>query len=505
MRRLLVCILLLLIGTTVGAYPYLSVSSHDYESDFPRVTLRVHAALPPRTPTILDDDSLAVYENGFRVTAAVRQAPDVLPVYAVLAMDTSRSIDPRRFERSVSQLKRVASRSTDARLALARFNDEAVLLASFPAQDNRAGDVLDAAAGLKQHGTETMLYNCLYDAVDLLSGSRGSGRAVLVWTDGHDEGSGVTAEDVASFARDKNVSIVFITDRKARGIKAARRIAKISGGEVIAPDSEHATDSLAAYLSRRGTDYEVKYQSAAKPGEPVELEIRLKSGSYRDRTVLAVTPGQHGFSIIPALPAISRSTVRSVLIVLAIIVGAAAFTLLLIYLTRQMRAADRRKRETVRLYDDEPVALSSSAIPYREPVRAESAVAEEEIAAEPAVVVQDDEEIQEEEEPVELTDIRAWFFVKEGNDKGEKFTIRPGECIVGKAKGCDVRVRDQNASDQHARIRFTGTEFVLYDLATEWGTYLNGRKLLRPKKLYDWDEIQLGSTVLIFRMNIPAE
>ena len=61
-------------------------------------------------------------------------------------MDTSRSIDPRRFERSVSQLKRVASRSTDARLALARFNDEAVLLASFPAQDNRAGDVLDAAA-----------------------------------------------------------------------------------------------------------------------------------------------------------------------------------------------------------------------------------------------------------------------------------------------------------------------------------------------------------------------
>jgi hypothetical protein len=192
--------------------------------------------------------------------------------------------------------------------------------------------------------------------------------------------------------------------------------------------------------------------------------------------------------------------------VLAIIVGAAAFTLLLIYLMRQMRAADRRKRDAVRLYDDEPVAIAPSAIPCREPVREASAVDEEEIAVEPAVVVQEDDgESPEEEESFELTDIRAWFFVKEGNDKGEKFTIRPGECIIGKAKGCDVRVRDQNASDQHARIRFTGTEFILYDLATEWGTYLNGRKLLRPKRLYDWDEIQLGSTVLIFRMNIPAD
>jgi len=37
-------------------------------------------------------------------------------------------------------------------------------------------------------------------------------------------------------------------------------------------------------------------------------------------------------------------------------------------------------------------------------------------------------------------------------------------------------------------------------MASDGGTFLNGKKLLRPKKLFDWDEIQIGTTVLIFRV-----
>jgi pSer/pThr/pTyr-binding forkhead associated (FHA) protein len=40
---------------------------------------------------------------------------------------------------------------------------------------------------------------------------------------------------------------------------------------------------------------------------------------------------------------------------------------------------------------------------------------------------------------------------------------------------------------------------MLFDLASEHGTYLNGKKLLRPKYLADWDEIALGRFVFVFR------
>jgi len=42
--------------------------------------------------------------------------------------------------------------------------------------------------------------------------------------------------------------------------------------------------------------------------------------------------------------------------------------------------------------------------------------------------------------------------------------------------------------------------YYLYDLVSDSGTYLNGKKLLRPRLLHDWDEIKAGKTVFIFRV-----
>ncbi|QIP64152.1 FHA domain-containing protein [Leptospira interrogans serovar Copenhageni] len=70
---------------------------------------------------------------------------------------------------------------------------------------------------------------------------------------------------------------------------------------------------------------------------------------------------------------------------------------------------------------------------------------------------------------------------------------------MGNGELSDVVVSDPGVNKQHARIRKIKNRFVLYDLISDGGTYLNGKKILRPRILYDFDEISLGKTVYVFR------
>ena len=93
----------------------------------------------------------------------------------------------------------------------------------------------------------------------------------------------------------------------------------------------------------------------------------------------------------------------------------------------------------------------------------------------------------------------AWLAEKDEIEKGKKFVISGDELTLGQLEENGIVVRDVSVSPAHARIRFVKNRYMLFDLASEHGTFLNGRKLLRPKALADWDEIALGRFVFVFR------
>ncbi len=76
------------------------------------------------------------------------------------------------------------------------------------------------------------------------------------------------------------------------------------------------------------------------------------------------------------------------------------------------------------------------------------------------------------------------------------------EVILGRALEADVRVNDVQVSRQHARI-LTGKdedgveEYVIHDLDSRNGTFLNGRRI-RREKLENGDKITIGDTILRF-------
>lgn len=77
------------------------------------------------------------------------------------------------------------------------------------------------------------------------------------------------------------------------------------------------------------------------------------------------------------------------------------------------------------------------------------------------------------------------------------------EVILGRALEADVRVNDTQVSRQHARVNAVKrkgavrTEYVLTDLDSRNGTFLNGRRVT-SERLQNGDKIAIGETILRF-------
>ncbi len=71
------------------------------------------------------------------------------------------------------------------------------------------------------------------------------------------------------------------------------------------------------------------------------------------------------------------------------------------------------------------------------------------------------------------------------------------EVIVGRDETCDVQIRSTTISREHCAIEREGEDFILRDLGSSGGTFLDGDKVERVR-LEDGMEIHVGPAVLKF-------
>jgi hypothetical protein len=79
-------------------------------------------------------------------------------------------------------------------------------------------------------------------------------------------------------------------------------------------------------------------------------------------------------------------------------------------------------------------------------------------------------------------------------------TIHKSPFIMGSAPNCDLRLADPKASPQHARIEHTPDGYVLIDMNSLNGTYLNGERIASPVTLRPGDQIRMGDIVVTFEI-----
>lgn len=85
-----------------------------------------------------------------------------------------------------------------------------------------------------------------------------------------------------------------------------------------------------------------------------------------------------------------------------------------------------------------------------------------------------------------------------GNLKGKTFDLN-GELQLGRADRCDIVLDDAYASQIHARIFSRGDAWVVEDMGSTNGTYVNRQKVTSPVELSRGDRIKIGKTVLEMR------
>lgn len=77
-----------------------------------------------------------------------------------------------------------------------------------------------------------------------------------------------------------------------------------------------------------------------------------------------------------------------------------------------------------------------------------------------------------------------------------------GEAVsIGRASDCSIPIKDRYLSRKHAEIIAVGETWMLKDLGSANGTYLNGNRVERDETLKGGDRIRLGDTEIVFETN----
>ena len=89
---------------------------------------------------------------------------------------------------------------------------------------------------------------------------------------------------------------------------------------------------------------------------------------------------------------------------------------------------------------------------------------------------------------------------KGGAERRETFV--QGEVVVGRAQGVDLRLDKGNVSKQHAKLALKDGRFIVSDLKSTNGTWVNGKKIANATILREGDKVYVGDFVL--RVEMPS-
>ena len=69
--------------------------------------------------------------------------------------------------------------------------------------------------------------------------------------------------------------------------------------------------------------------------------------------------------------------------------------------------------------------------------------------------------------------------------------------VIGRSRDCDLRLPDTDTSRRHAKIVCNAGRFVLHDLASTNGTFVNGERI-EQRELRPGDRLQIGANLVTF-------
>lgn len=98
----------------------------------------------------------------------------------------------------------------------------------------------------------------------------------------------------------------------------------------------------------------------------------------------------------------------------------------------------------------------------------------------------------------------AWLVGASGPERGRTHRIDKDRAVAGASASCDIVLSGDHISDQHASFRFQEKHFVVTDLDSTNGTFVNGDRV-HQHTLADGDRVSMGGVEWVFKCVVFEE
>ncbi len=85
--------------------------------------------------------------------------------------------------------------------------------------------------------------------------------------------------------------------------------------------------------------------------------------------------------------------------------------------------------------------------------------------------------------------------MRTGPTPGKVYAINKTENIIGRDTTCDIVINDSEISRKHARLVINPGNYLLEDLGSTNGTFVNGQRLMGPHSLRSGELVMFGENV----------
>jgi len=86
--------------------------------------------------------------------------------------------------------------------------------------------------------------------------------------------------------------------------------------------------------------------------------------------------------------------------------------------------------------------------------------------------------------------------MRSGPNPGTVYALDSDQISIGRDSSNSISVNDAEVSRHHARLNFQGGKYVLDDLGSTNGTFVNGQRLTGPRVLKSGEVISLGEQIV---------
>ena len=427
--------------------------------------------------TDLDTSMIRLYEDSVKnQNLSITTLGDRDDQIAILiAVDASLSMAGEPIDSVKASIKAFLGQSSNNdHIGIIAFHDSVEIISPFTSDMVTLSGYVDS---IKAVGSDTYLHMALYKGLEMLqeNDSLPSNKALIVLSDGKDEGMAYSDDDAIELALKFGIpiySIGYHTKVAKKHLRVLERMSDKTGGEYIdAPTTADLAGVYDAVYEQIQAQQTVCFSAQAFKADSLEHVININ---------LVTESGNGNSSIVFRTPAGDGKKLDWILI--------ASVILLLVGVSFYMnRKAKQQAEEEKKQLQDEKERLEKELSLERE------------ARSQGDQPVQDKTELADREPDPRHTVIsgstgaqgyQAQFYFDSGPLSGQTVILSDG-MTIGRSESNTLVIADQTVSGQHGKIEYKGNNFVIVDLNSTNGTLVNGNKISEIA-LKQGDRVELG-------------